>query len=225
VAAAESGFEQSATEIGDLARRARKLAEELPIDQRPEGDPLRSLLELAERLRGHAEVLRPEIDRAEAAVAAASVQLEESLAARRVAGDGDEGPCGEDLVQGLEQLLDEGGNVLLILDEPFVGVDHGVRTDLLETVRAGSTTRQLVLLTEDAEVLGWAIELPVDEATAVPADALLARMRQRTPDLRQRAQVATAESVDITSSSPDPDPDPDPEPAPAPTARRWAGQR
>jgi len=230
VAAAESGFEQSATEIGDLARRTRKLAEELPIDQRPEGDPLRSLLELADRLREHAEVLRPEIDRAEAAVATASVQMEEALAARALAGNDDDGPLAEDLIEGLEALLDEPGDVLLVLDEPFVGVDKTVRTALLEAVRTSSATRQLVLLTEDAEVLGWAIELPAEEATAIPADALLASMRTPAPDLRTPV-VAVAAPVDITgpATGPDPDPepapDPDPEPAPAPTARRWAGQR
>ena len=66
VAAAESTFEQTASDISDLARRARKLAEELPIDNRPEGDPLRTLAELAESLQAHAEVLQPEIDKAAA---------------------------------------------------------------------------------------------------------------------------------------------------------------
>ena len=64
VAAAESEFEQAATVISDLARQARKLAEELPIDQRPTGDPLRGLVELAERLEAHAGVVQPEIGRA-----------------------------------------------------------------------------------------------------------------------------------------------------------------
>ena len=70
---------------------------------------------------------------------------------------------------------------LLVLDEPFVGVDPSLRADLLEIVRTCSTGRQLVLLTEDAEVLGWAIELPIDEAMALPADALLNRMRAGRP--------------------------------------------
>ncbi len=227
VAAAEAGFEQSATVIGDLARRVRKLAEELPIHQRPDGDPLEGLLDLAERLREHAEVLRPEIDRAEAAVAAASVQLEEALAERQLAGDANEGPWAEDLVEALEALLDQPSEVLLVLDEPFVGVDQATRAELLEIVRASSAHRQIVLLTDDADVLGWAIELPLDEATAVPADALFAPVRHADTDLRVAPEPVAA-AVDITellSHEPDPDPDPDPEPEPAPTARRWAGQR
>ncbi|MEQ1787708.1 MAG: hypothetical protein ABL966_11690, partial [Acidimicrobiales bacterium] len=219
VAAAESAFEQSASEISDLARRTRKLAEELPIDQRPEGDPLNSLLELADHLRAHGEVLRPEIDRAEAAVATAAVQLEEALAARQLAGNGGEGPLAEDLIEGLQKLLDEAGDTVLVLDEPFVGVDTAARDELLETVRSRSADHQVVLLTEDADVLGWAIELPIDEAAALPADALLARMRRTNSDAGQAAPA----SVDITAHASDPDPEPEPEPAPI--ARRWAGQR
>ena len=41
VATAEADFDQAAGVVSDLARRTRKLAEELPIDQRPEGDPAR----------------------------------------------------------------------------------------------------------------------------------------------------------------------------------------
>jgi hypothetical protein len=224
VAAAEAGFEQSATVIGDLARRVRKLAEELPIHQRPEGDPLESLLDFAESLREHAEVLQPEIDRAEAAVAAASVQMEEALAERQLAGDANEGPRPEDLVEGLQGLLDEPSDSLLVLDEPFVGVDQATRAELLEIVRTSSAHRQIVLLTDDADVLGWAIELPVDEAAAVPADALFAPVRAVTTDLRDAPEPAAfvAAAVDITEL---PSNDPDPEPEPAPTARRWAGQR
>jgi hypothetical protein len=173
VAAAESAFEHAASEISELARRARKLAEELPIDKRPEGDPLRTLLELAERLREHADVLQPEIDKAALAVDDASVQLEEALAACRVASAEGDGVHADDLTAGLVSLLDGGGPSPLVLDEPFVGVDGAVRTDLLEIVRHVSQDRQIVLLTEDAEVLGWAIELPVQEATALPAEALL----------------------------------------------------
>lgn len=241
VAAAESAFEACATEVGDLARRARKLAEELPIDLRPEGDPLRTLLELADRLDAHSEVLQPEIDRAEAAVATASVQLEEALAARRLAGDGDEGPLAEDLLEGLQVLLDEATDQVLVLDEPFVGVDAAVRNELLDIVRTGSADHQIVLLTEDADVLGWAIELPIDEAAALPADALIARMRRPVPDRtaapervlaasrpRSAARPLRADSVDITAPDAPAAPadlDPVPEPAPVPTARRWAGQR
>ena len=227
MATAEAEFDQAAGVVSDLARRTRKLAEELPIDQRPEGDPLETLLELADTLGGHTEVLRPEIDRAEAAVAKASVTMEEALARRQLAGDANEGPQADDLLAGLESLLDEperrpaGARRALRRRRPVV------RADLLEIVRTCSTGRQVVLLTEDAEVLGWAIELPIDEAMALPADALLNRMRagRHRPSGHGGARCGVpVAAVDITTS-PSPDPDPDPDPEPAPTARRWAGQR
>ncbi len=221
VETAAIAFEQAAAEVSDLARRTRKLAEELPIDQRPEGDPLAGLPLLAERLRAHAEVLQPEIDRAEDAVAVATVQLDEALAARQLAGSGHDGPLTADLAEGLQQLLGtEPATTLLVLDEPFVGVDATARAELLEIVRAGAEGRQMVLLTEDPEVLGWAIELPIEEATAVPADALLARVQRTNQGLHPTTATAPAE-VDITARTTSPDP----VPAPAPTARRWAGQR
>jgi hypothetical protein len=236
VASAEGAFEQAASEVSDLARKARKLAEELPIDARPEGDPLRALEELAGSLRAHAEVLQPEIDKAALAVDAASGDLEEaSTACRLASGDGD-GPHAEDLSEALEELV-LAGHDLRVLDEPFAGVDDAARSGLLETVRAASAHRQVVLLTEDPDVLGWAIELPADEAAAMPADALLARVRRSDAGLNPAARDADATSpteqdapsaptsdtahaaVDITTPKTiDTD-------EAAPNARRWAGQR
>jgi hypothetical protein len=227
VVAAESAFEQAA--------RARKLAEELPIDDRPEGDPLRTLVELAERLQAHADVLQPEIDKAEAAVAAASTALEEAMAACRLAAAGGDGPQPDDLVQALTGLLAPAETVV-VLDEPFVGVDESARTDLLDVVRTASASRRVVLLTEDPEVLGWAIELPADEAAAVPADALLTRLRRQNHGLNSTAPSAdaTAPTVATPREAPTVEPSPDvditnpttietdPDAAPA---RRWAGQR
>jgi len=219
LAAAEGAFDQASTDTGELARQARKLAEELPIDQRPGGDPLQTLPVLAAALRAHSEVLQPEIDRASAAVDSSSTELEEALATCRLAGTGDDGPQAEDLVEGLQQLLEADGDGPLVLDEPFVGVDHQTRNDLLEVLRTTATDRQLVLLTEDPDVLGWAIELPIEEGTAVPADALLARFRRANHGLpASTATGSTPDSVDITTSTTEPDP------APLPTARRWAGQ-
>ncbi len=215
VVVAEAAFEHAAADVSDHARQARKLAEELPIDQRPDGDPLRSLVTLAERLAAHAEVLQPEIDRAEAAVAAAAAQLEEAMAARRLAGTGHDGPQSQDLSQGLGELLQaDPTDTLLVLDEPFTSLSDDVRSELLEVVRTASASRPLVLLTEDAEVLGWAIELPADEAVALPAEALLARMLRSNQGL---APAASGGAVDITTSTTHPEP--------APTAHRWAGQR
>jgi hypothetical protein len=251
VAAAESAFEQGAGEISELARKARKLAEELPIDRRPEGDPLRTLEALAESLRIHAEVLQPEIDKAALAVDAASAQLEEATAACRLAGQDGDGPRTEDLVEALEGLLGGDGegdgegdderderderDELRLLDEPFAHVSASARSRLLETVHASSAGRQIVLLTGDPEVLGWAIELPAEEAAAVPADALLTRVQRRrgtTPDKPLNPALPEADAtptpppsaptaapaVDITTPKTIDTED-------APAARRWAGQR
>jgi hypothetical protein len=240
VAAAESAFEQAATDISELARKARKLAEELPIDKRPEGDPLRTLQELGESLRAHAEVLQPEIDKAALAVDAASAQLEEAIAACRLAGKAGDGPRTEDLTEALEHLLvaqDEPGD-LRVLDEPFAGVEPVTRNRLLDVVRSASADCQIVLLTQDPDVLGWAIELPADEAAAMPGDALLARVQRQNRGLQPRLNSAapaadanppapsetdsaptTAQpAVDITTPKTIDTDD-------APAARRWAGQR
>lgn len=216
---AEGAFDQASAETGELARQARELAEELPIDQRPDGDPLQTLPALAESLRAHSEVLQPEIDRVSAAVARSSIELEEALAACRLAGTGDDEPQPEDLVEGLQELLGaEAGDDPLVLDEPFGDLDHPTRDDLLEVLRTTATNRQLVLLTEDPEVLGWAIELPIDEGTAVLADALLARFHRANHGLTTTTErQPSPDSVDITTPT-------EPSPAPVPTARRWAGQ-
>ncbi|MEO7571989.1 MAG: ABC transporter ATP-binding protein, partial [Acidimicrobiales bacterium] len=217
VTAAENVFDQGSDGTSELARHARKLAQELPIDQRPEGDPLQALPLLAASLRAHSEVLQPEIDRASAAVASSSIELDEALAACRLAGTGNDGPEAEDLADGLQQLLGaHAGDGPLVLDEPLADLDHQTRDQLLEVIRTTATDRQLVLLTEDPEVLGWAIELPIDEGTAVPADALLARFHRANHGLMATtAAPPTPDAVDITH----------PDPAPVPTARRWAGQR
>jgi len=220
VGAASHRFDQAANEVDELARRARQLAEELPIEERPVGDPLQTLPLLADGLRTQADVLQPDIDRAAAVNASASIQLEEELAASRLASHGDDGPQAEDLVSALQQLLEaEPVDVPVVLDEAFAGVDGETRGDLLEVLRSSAAPRPLVLLTEDAEVLGWAIELSIEEGTAIPADALLARIRRANQglDVSPATSDPTLQSVDITTPATDPES--------APTARRWAGQR
>ena len=196
--AAEGEFDQAAAAMSDIARQARKLAEELPIDQRPEGDPLQGLLVLSGRLQAHAEVLEPEVTRAEAGVAAVSVQLEEALTASRLATASTDGPQSEDLIAALEKILQGQPSAnLVVLDEPFVGVDHAVRVELLDTLLRVGADRQVVLLSEDPDVLGWAIELPADVAAAMPADALLARLQRANRD-HAPGSVGSAAPVDIT---------------------------
>ena len=127
---------------------------------------------------------------------------------------------------------------LLVLDEPFVGVDEAVRADLLEIVRTASADRQLVLLTEDAEVLGWAIELPDRRGHRRSGR----RPPHPDPPVQPRAQPgdpgadATAPTVADAAAAPTDDTAPpdvdittpttiDTDQEAAPTIRRWAGQR
>ena len=238
VTAAEATFDSASADLSDLARRARQLAEELPIDQRPEGEVLGSLDVLCERLRAHADVLQPELDQAEVALAAATRRMDEALDAAQALGPKGAGPIAEDLCDGLAGLLEvEPRDTVLLLDEPFVGVDTDVRGQLLERVRAVSADRQVVLLTADADVLGWAIELPAEEATALPADALLARLRRSNEGLpaatepttpgapTESAKQGQAPDVDITTPALEPMTPTDTPSEPAKTGRRWAGQR
>jgi hypothetical protein len=234
VAASESAFEQMASDISDFARRARKLAEELPIHKRPEGEPLRTLRDLGQSLVEHAEVLQPEIDKVAVDVDAASALVEEAAEVCRVANALGDGVHPEDLTEGLIVLLEGGGPSPLVLDEPFVGADDSVRTQLLRIIWVASEDRQIVLLTEDAEILGWAIELPIEEATALPADALLTRIRRASHPLLNPATpeadateptvapipTAPANDVDITTAT-----TLDTDQEATPSVRRWAGQR
>lgn len=182
-ATAEVGFEQANAAVADLKRRARDLTAELPPEQRPEGELLDGLDQLAAALDSVAAGMQPDLDDAEASLAAATEAHEEALAALVVATQAADGPQRDDFVDGLTQLLStQDPQHVLVLDDPFADLDPGARADLLTLLRDGSTGHQLVLLTEDPDVLGWAIELPAEVATAVPADALLARIRRQPTD-------------------------------------------
>ena len=160
------------------------------------------------------------------------------MAACRLADAGGDGPQPEDLAEGLERAAGRSRRTSSSCStSPSSASTTTVRAELLEIVRTASADRQLVLLTEDAEVLGWAIELPVEEATAVPADALLTRLRRSNhglnptaprpmpprrplPSLGRRHRRLRSTDVDITTPTTI-----DTDQEAAPTARRWAGQR
>lgn len=220
VAASEVAFDQASTERSSCAERARRLADALPREERPVGDLLRDLGGLAERLRSHADALGVEIEKGEQAATATSTEMDEALTARRHAGAGD-GPMAEDFVEAVERALDGGRGVsLYVFDEPFGEIDDLARAAVLETIRAATASRQIVLLTDDPEVLGWAIDLPPDEVAADPADALLERLVGPEADDEVNPEDETADTEPTRS-----DPDDTTTSQPAPTGRRWAGQR
>lgn len=159
---------QRATEVG---RRARGLVEALPVDQRPEGDPVADLTGLAGRLEAAATALSAQVERAEQVRADAEGErravLEALEAAVAVAGEVQP----SDHRDALQAALSAGAGVL-VLDEPFQGRPPTEVPELREVVLAASRRRPVVLLTADLELLGWAIELPAGEASVVPIDAL-----------------------------------------------------
>jgi ABC-type taurine transport system ATPase subunit len=65
----------------------------------------------------------------------------------------------------------------VVLDEPFTGVDDITRAALLALLVERQSEAPVVLLTNAAEVLGWAIELPAADGTVAPADSLLNPLR------------------------------------------------
>lgn len=170
---AEVALDRAQGALADLVRRARKLAEELPIDRHLAGDPLVSLGTLAGLLRDHAAVCQPAIDAAEAAVAVTTGRFDTAVAIAEAAGTGGEGPRPEDVEEAMGRLLEANGGGLVLLDDPFQGLAVSLRSELLEVVLGRTGAGSLVLLTEDTDVLGWAIELPADQAAVVPADSLL----------------------------------------------------
>jgi hypothetical protein len=200
---AEVVVDRGLNALTEHARQARRLAAELPIDQRPEGDPLTTLAVLADRLEHHAEVLVPELEAAEHAVAAATTQADQTVALAEAASTGLEGPLLEDLRDSLVALLVPQPDRWCLLDEPFAGLDERLRGELLALVLEHSSEGSLVFLTEDADVLGWAIELPADAASVIPAEALLA-----TIDLQPTTEPPSDDLAIPTASAP-----------------RWAGQR
>lgn len=202
---AEAGLDRTQNAVADLARRARKLADDLPLTQRPSGDPLTTLPALAAGLRGHADCQSADIATADAEAVAATSKVDEAMVIAAAAGTGVEGPQPEDVEDGLQRLLMDHATEVVVLDEPFVSVEVALRPRLLDVVRTSSGMGPLVLLTDDADILSWAIGLPADQGTVVPADSLL-NLRALTADTQTFAPSPT----DATSESP---------------ARRRAGHR
>lgn len=173
VDAAELSLDRAHGALTDIARRARSLAEDLPPDQRPVGDRLATLPELAQVLRARAGALDPSIDDAEGHVAQANAKVDASFAAADAAGTGLDGPRPEDVHDGFERLLASHADVRIVLDEPFIDVDPVLRSRLLEVVLAHLETGPVVLLTDDPDVLGWAIGLPSHQGAVVSTDSVL----------------------------------------------------
>jgi hypothetical protein len=164
VVAAEASVERATAALSDAVRRLRRISEALPPALRPRAgdDPLGEL----PRLR---ETLAAEVDRAEVALASATEDLER---ARHDINDTQERlddhltvvPTDDinddDLRQAILDLVGTGASPV-VLDDPLV--DHGdARPLLLDQLVEASAHRPVVLLTDEPDILGWAISLPDD---------------------------------------------------------------
>lgn len=171
-ASAEVELDRLQAVLTDARHQAGELSARLPNDRRPEGDPLSTLATLAEELTAQAEVLGPEVATASEVAAEVAGRVDEAAAAAEAAGTGAEGPRAEDLHDSLSALID-GREGVTVMAEPFAGLDPVVRGGLLRVLLECRERGPVVLLTDDADILGWAIGLPADEAAVVPVDALL----------------------------------------------------
>lgn len=165
VAAAEATVERATAALSDAVRRLRRISESLPPALRPRAgdDPLGEL----PRLR---ETLAAEVERAEVALASANEDLER---ARRdieetqaqlddhLAVVPTEDVTEDDMRQALLDLVGT-GDTPVVLDDPFVE-EPDVRPALLDQLVTASERRPVVLLTDEPDVLGWAISLPDDQ--------------------------------------------------------------
>ncbi|HEY8523341.1 MAG TPA: hypothetical protein VIL48_00155 [Acidimicrobiales bacterium] len=167
VIASESAVQHATNALAEAVRKLRRISDALPpaLRPRPGDDPL------AELPRLH-ETLAAEVERAEVALADAEEEhqqatrdIEESQAALdahlEVTPTEDIGE--DDLVAAVGDLVGA-GETPVVLDDPFAEVSES-RDRLLDELVACTEQRPVVLLTDDPDVLGWAIGLPPELGT------------------------------------------------------------
>lgn len=172
VGAAEVSYDRAGAALTELGRQARRLVGELPHAQRPEGDVVTVLVELAARLQSHAESLELDIAAAAGALEQAEKARQEAIAAAEAVGTGRDGPRREDLDDAVAALVSTPA-ALLVLDDPCSHLPDAVQDRFRAELIERTTSGPVLLLSEDPAVLGWAIELPADGAMVLPADSLL----------------------------------------------------
>lgn len=169
VADAERALEDATAAISQAARKVRRISEALPAPLRPKvgHDPLAGLPALH-------EVLASEAERAEAAVTAANRELERARSTIRetqagldalVADNPADVVITADLRTATRDLVGDGEQPM-VLDDPFAFLTDDERAETLDELAQAASHRPVVLLTDHAGTLGWAIGLP-DEIGAV----------------------------------------------------------
>ncbi|HEX4868612.1 MAG TPA: hypothetical protein VFV32_13455 [Acidimicrobiales bacterium] len=212
LAEADAALDRATARVADVGRRARSLVETLPADQRPEGDPVADLPDLAARLEARAEGCTEQLAQAESGRAAAAHDHAEAVAALEAAVAAASQVQPEDHLEALRAELAAGDDVI-VLDEPFDQRPAEQRAELREIVLEASRRRAVVLLTADPELLGWAIELPASEGAVVAVDALNLKCADADEQEVNRAVLELSDAVEPSADA-----------VPTPSAR-WAGHR
>lgn len=150
-------------------RQLRSLANLVPEDRRLpiEDDLLGGVDVIAGVLRDHAAGMDPDIRHAASTIDADRTELARRRDDLRVRREGLGVVTAADRAQAVAALL--------ATDEPLV-IDvlvDGDRSSLtVADLDAADPTGPVIVLTDDPEVLGWAIEVPADRGAVVPATAL-----------------------------------------------------
>lgn len=174
---AEAGLQRATAAVSDAVRKLRAIGDALPPTLRPKptDDPLVEL----PRIR---DALASEVERAEAALTSSSRELERTQEFieqteydldQRSSQDPPNDVLMEDLVLALTDMMGE-GDVPVVLDDPLTLLDENERDDLLDALAEAASHRPAVLLTDDPNILSWAISLPdeVGAVTGLPVDPL-----------------------------------------------------
>jgi hypothetical protein len=211
-AVADAALDQATARLADLTRRVRDLLAELPEDRRPEGEPLAVLPELAAALVALADDLDGEAAESSTRREQAEAELERARAEAAEAAAALECPTPADHLEAMHAVLDA-EHAVLLLDDPFAAAPLDA-TEVQAALLSASLSRAVVLLTEDPELLGWAIELPSEVGRVVPIDALNLGAGPADEEAMERAILELSDRG--TSEGSD---------APTTPASRWAGRR
>jgi hypothetical protein len=175
VTAAESALGRAEGTKTEALTRLRRIAEELPPGTAPEPSLHLPVIEaVVDGVRAALERTANAVAKAEQAVDDATRTADAAATALRDARTDDTGVSEQDRVDALAQLLDgpaSAGPAMLV--DCFAEVPRTALPALLETLTVVAGHRPVVLLTDDADVLGWAIGLPSSVASVLNADAVL----------------------------------------------------
>jgi chromosome segregation ATPase len=173
VSAAETEQQRVERDLADLRRRAARAAGDLSPEHRPAFDPLTGLVALGGALRAEAGELSDRLAEADAAVAAADASV--------AAGPAD--PTVEDLERALAAAVEE-APAPAVLAEPLRGLPADAVDPLLDILLQASARHPLVVVTSDLTVVGWAIGLPSETCSLVPARSVEALLDTATHHAR-----------------------------------------